>query len=87
MKFSRKMCFTIILKVTKKQVFHLLLRRYIFQKTTGGSIWPPPGGLGLIEKKFKEIHDNKNPEKIVDIVKKILNFNNQKKRWRTSFGL
>ena len=35
MKFSGKMCFKIILKVTKKPRFHPLYRRYIFQKTTG----------------------------------------------------
>ena len=37
MKFSGKMCFNIILKVTKKTEFHLLFRRYIFRKTTGGA--------------------------------------------------
>ena len=44
MKFSGKMWFMIILKVTKNQypVFHSLFTRYFFQKTQGGQINPPP---------------------------------------------
>ena len=43
MKFSEKMWFQIILKVTKKPVLHHLYKRYIFQKTTGGGqIDPTP---------------------------------------------
>ena len=43
MKFSGKMYFKIISKVTKYKGFHPLYRRYIFQKTTerGVSIWSP----------------------------------------------
>ena len=47
MKFSGKMCLKIILKVTKKQGFHPLFRRYIFQKTTGEGQIDPPAVLGL----------------------------------------
>ena len=37
MKFSGKMCFKILLKVTKKTGLHLLVfKRYIFRKTTRG---------------------------------------------------
>ena len=43
MKFSGKMCFKIILKVTKKPWLHPLYRRYVFQKTTGGvNLTPNP---------------------------------------------
>ena len=51
MKLSEKMCLKIVLKVTKKTRFHLLFRRYILRKTTGGSNWSPtphpPAALGL----------------------------------------
>ena len=44
MKFSGKMCFEIISKVTKKQGF----RRYTFQKPQGGGQYDPhPRILGL----------------------------------------
>ena len=47
-KFSEKMCFEIILKVTKTRDFTLPLEDTFFQKTTrgagggGGLIWPAP---------------------------------------------
>ena len=47
MKFSGKMCLT-ILKFTKKPGFHPLLRRYIFRKPQVGGQIDPPAVLGLI---------------------------------------
>ena len=41
MKFSGKMCFKIILKVTKNQGFTLSLEDTFFGKPQGGSNWPP----------------------------------------------
>ena len=46
MEFSGKMCFKMILRVTKK--FHHLFRRYIFRKTTGQGVnLTPPSCLEL----------------------------------------
>ena len=45
MKFSEKIWFMILLKVTKKTGFHALSRKHIFEKTTGGD--EPPAFLGL----------------------------------------
>ena len=42
MKFSGKMCFEIILKVTKNQGFTLSLEDTFFEKPQGALIWPPP---------------------------------------------
>ena len=42
MKFSRKMCLMIILKVTKNQGFTLSLEVTFFEKPHGGSNLPPP---------------------------------------------
>ena len=55
MKFSGKMCFKIILKVTENQGFTLSLEDALFAKLQGGgSICPPPphppGKLRLITK-------------------------------------
>ena len=52
MKFSGKMYFKIILKVTKNQSFTLSLEDSIFEKTQGGGgqIEPPPALLRLIKK-------------------------------------
>ena len=44
MKFSGKMCFKIILKVTKKTGFHLSLEDKFFEKPEGGH---PPTVLRL----------------------------------------
>ena len=41
MKFSGKMCFKIMLKVTKNQGFTLSLEDTIFEKPHGRSNWPP----------------------------------------------
>ena len=42
MKFSGKLCFKIILKVTKNQGFTLSVEGKIFEKPQGGSIGPIP---------------------------------------------
>ena len=49
MKFSGKMCFNIILKVTENKDFTLFLEETIFEKQQGGggSNWPLPAFLGL----------------------------------------
>ena len=41
MKYSGKMCFKIILKVTKKQGSTLSIEDTFFKKPQGGSIYPP----------------------------------------------
>ena len=54
MKFSGKVCFKIILKVTKNQSFTLSLEDTFFKKPQSGSNWPPtpppssPAVWGLI---------------------------------------
>ena len=48
MKFSEKMCFTIILKVTKNQGFTLSLEGTFFEKPQGGVKLTPPAVEGLI---------------------------------------
>ena len=52
MKFSGKMCFEIISKVTKNQGFTLSLEDTFFEKPQGGG-GQPPGILGL--KKRREV--------------------------------
>ena len=47
MKFLGKMCFEIILKITKKQDFTLFLEDTFFEKPQERSIWTPQGILGL----------------------------------------
>ena len=48
MKFSGKMYFKIILKVTKNQGFTLSLEDIFFEKPQGGSIWLPPSLSGIL---------------------------------------
>ena len=50
MKFSGKMCFEIILKVTKNQGFTFSFEETFFEKPQGGQFDPPPGRLDLINK-------------------------------------
>ena len=64
MKFSGKICFKIVLKVTKYQSFNLSLEHTFFEKPQGGSQidlppFPSPAVLGLKEHPIKIISSKK----------------------------
>ena len=55
MEFSGKMCFKMILKVTKKQGFTISLEDTFFEKPQGrGSVCDSPSRLGLTSLELKE---------------------------------
>ena len=55
MKFSGKMCFKIILKVTKNQGFTLSLEDNFFEKPKGGGQLGPPPPKNIRVKKEKNM--------------------------------
>ena len=53
MKFARKMCLKILLKVSKNQGFTISLEDAFFEKPQGGrSNWPPPPSCFRVNKKI-----------------------------------